>query len=95
MAPRAWDARSQAGGEEAPPPETGNTDTLFAYPNAGQSEQQQADDRFECHDWASRQSGYDPSLTPAAGANREDLEQRPDYLRALSACLEGRNYTVR
>ena len=70
-------------------------DTLFAYPNKGQSERQQADDRFECHEWAADQSNYDPSLTPAAGASRESRSKRPRYLRAFTACLEGRDYTVR
>jgi hypothetical protein len=42
---------------------------LYAYPNAGQSQEQQSQDRFECHQWATRESGYDPSSpTP-----------RPDY----------------
>ena len=36
----------------------------YAYPNAGQSEQQQAKDRFECHQWAVSQSGFDPSSAP-------------------------------
>ncbi|MCB1907826.1 MAG: hypothetical protein KDH15_10675 [Rhodocyclaceae bacterium] len=70
-------------------------DTLFAYPNAGQDEATQAEDRFECHRWAAEQTGYDPSLIPAAGATPDDLKRRPDYLRALTACLEGRGYTVR
>ncbi|MCB1916373.1 MAG: hypothetical protein KDG52_11745 [Rhodocyclaceae bacterium] len=70
-------------------------DTLFAYPNEGQDEATQAEDRFECHSWAADQTGYDPSLIPAAGASAESLERRPDYLRAMTACLEGRGYTVR
>ncbi|MCB1928790.1 MAG: hypothetical protein KDH17_12245 [Rhodocyclaceae bacterium] len=70
-------------------------DTLFAYPNEGQDEATQAEDRFECHTWAADQTGYDPSLIPAAGASTDDLKRRPDYLRAMTACLEGRGYTVR
>lgn len=34
---------------------------MYTYPNAGQSEQQQAKDRFECHQWSVSQSGFDPS----------------------------------
>jgi hypothetical protein len=34
---------------------------VFAYPNAGQSEEQQAKDRFECHQWSVNQSGFDPT----------------------------------
>jgi len=37
---------------------------VYAYPNAGQSEQQQAQDRFECHQWAVQQSGFDPTTAP-------------------------------
>jgi hypothetical protein len=33
----------------------------YAYPTAGQSEAQQSKDRFECHQWAVTQSGFDPS----------------------------------
>ena len=34
---------------------------VFAYPNAGQTEAQQSQDRFECHQWSVTQSGFDPS----------------------------------
>lgn len=33
----------------------------FIYPKAGQSEQQQSKDRYECHEWAVSQTGFDPS----------------------------------
>jgi len=36
----------------------------FVYPKAGQSEQQQSQDRYECHQWAVQQTGYDPSMAP-------------------------------
>lgn len=36
----------------------------FVYPKAGQSEQQQSKDRFECHQWAVQQTGFDPSTAP-------------------------------
>lgn len=36
----------------------------FAYPNAGQTEAQQGQDRYECHQWAVAQSGFDPSAAP-------------------------------
>jgi outer membrane lipoprotein SlyB len=34
---------------------------LYIYPSQGQSEEQLADDRYECHSWAVRESGFDPS----------------------------------
>src|SRR5690606_32924464 len=62
---------------------------LYVYPAAGQSEEQLADDRYECHVWAAEQSGHDPTL--GAGSRREAEE----YTRAFTACMEGRNYVVR
>lgn len=47
----------------APPPR----EVVF-YPRAGQSEGQQDRDRYECHQWAVRQSGFDPSLPQAVGS---------------------------
>ena len=37
---------------------------VYAYPNAGQTESQQSQDRFECHQWSVTQSGFDPSTAP-------------------------------
>jgi outer membrane lipoprotein SlyB len=34
---------------------------LFAYPSQGQSDEQLANDRYECHRWAVAESGFDPS----------------------------------
>lgn len=42
---------------------------IYAYPNAGQSQEQQSQDRFECHQWAARETGYDPTRPTT----------RPDY----------------
>ncbi len=144
--------------------------TLYFYPTKGQSKAQQDRDRYECYQWAKKQTGYDPnqkqlaphqrievqSATPpgsdtAAGAitgavigsmlsprhdhghsmvfgaitgamlgaaseqakhqqaeqiqrhyDAKDAQryarlerQASDYRRAMSACLEGRGYTVR
>jgi hypothetical protein len=67
---------------------------LFAYPKNGQTSAQQATDRIECQRWATDQSGIEPSpaggTVPAAGSSA----RRRDYLRAESACLEGRGYSV-
>ena len=35
---------------------------LFIYPQRGQSPQQQQQDRFECHQWAVQQTGFDPMM---------------------------------
>lgn len=62
---------------------------LFIYPAQGQSEQQQADDRYECHRWAADQSDYNPI------DDEYDADRREDYQRAMTACLTGRGYTVK
>ena len=40
-----------------PPPNT----TVYAYPQNGQSSDQQSRDRYECSVWAVKQTGFDPS----------------------------------
>ena len=40
-----------------PPPNT----TVYAYPQQGQSPDQQSRDRYECSMWAVHQTGFDPS----------------------------------
>ncbi len=143
----------------APPPPR-----VFFYPTQGQSTEQQDRDRYECHQWAVQQTGFDPSRRPlsesernatvparetgqaaaagavvgavigaiaaprgdaakgaivgaaaggllgAAGAEAEAAEasrasarrdmvqgrrNAAEYRRAMSACLEGRGYSVR
>ena len=68
---------------------------LFMYPKGGQSTEQQARDKYECHRWAADQTGFDPTQ-PAGGVTADSTAaKRTDYLRADGACLEGRNYSVR
>ena len=62
---------------------------LFVYPARGQSEETTQRDRYECHLWAVSEVGVDPSYGQA------DERDQADYRRALTACLEGRGYTVR
>ena len=64
-------------------------DDLFIYPARGQSEQQQADDRYECHQWAAKETRYDPVDSDF------DADKRADYQRAMTACLTGRGYSVK
>ncbi len=76
---------------------------LFVYPKAGQSNEQLARDREDCHRWAVGQSGFDPRVADVGSAGRTATGQssadstgakRADYLRAEGACLIGRNYSV-
>jgi len=68
-----------------------SADKWFVYPSKGQTQQQAANDRHDCDRWATSQSGYDPGLR----VHRNPQTGPSDYGRALSACLEGRGYTVR
>jgi hypothetical protein len=65
---------------------------LIAYPKNGQSADQQAKDKYECHHWAATQSGFDPTQGATAAATPA---KRTDYMRAQAACLEGRGYSVK
>ncbi len=71
-----------------------NWTDLFAYPKAGQSTEQQAKDRDECHKWAVAQSGFDPSQ-PTHDNPNDWAAKRESYLRAEGACLTARNYSVK
>ncbi|MGD8808443.1 MAG: hypothetical protein PVG24_02500 [Gammaproteobacteria bacterium] len=62
---------------------------LYVYPAAGQSEERLASDRYECHVWSVEQTDFDPTL---GAGSRDEAES---YARAISACLEARDYVVR
>lgn len=55
---------------------------IFIYPNNGQTSEQQAQDRYECHVWAVDQTGFDPSKALAA------LPQAPDGSEAKKKPLK-------
>ena len=87
---------AQAPPTQAPPPAGQmSSEQLFIYPRQGQSEQQQAKDRYECHSWAVNQTHYDPTQPPAGMAAGQMGQKRADYHRAMGACLDGRGYTVK
>lgn len=81
---------------DAAPDDSANTDNaggspeLYVYPRNGQSEQQTATDRFECHRWAVDQSHFDPSQSSSSGGSSS-----ADYQRAITACLDARGYSAR
>lgn len=78
-------ASERLGAAQAP----SNSVSLFVYPNQGQDPELTSRDRYECHLWAADQSGYDPTYSG------QDAGLAGDYRRAMTACLEGRGYTVR
>jgi hypothetical protein len=75
--------------DDSAPASSGEIGDIFVYPARGQSDERTQRDRYECHLWAVDEVGVDPSLDDT------DDALRADYRRALTACLEGRGYTVR
>jgi hypothetical protein len=65
------------------------------YPRNGQSAEQQASDRYACHRWAVAQTGFDPTQSQGGVPAEQSASKRSDYMRAITACLEGRGYTVK
>lgn len=62
---------------------------VYIYPKQGQSEAQREKDRYDCYLWAIDETGFDP------GADNYRQRSSRDYRRALTACLEGRGYSVK
>lgn len=97
-----WRA-DHVGYEVVDPPGGGNSaqaapvqqSDLFIYPKNGQSEEQQGRDRYECHSWASGQSGFDPTQPSGGVSEAQASARRADYQRAMQACLEARGYSVK
>lgn len=96
----SWVPRHRAYRVVGPPPEAEVVEDpevpnkLFVYPKQGQSEQQQASDRYQCHNWARGQTGFDPTQ-PGGGVEAEqNTARRSEYNRAMKACLEARGYSV-
>lgn len=80
----------QGASTQAPP-----SDDLFIYPKNGQPADQQANDKYECHKWASAQTGFDPTQSAGGVPPEQAGGKHADYQRAMRACLEGRGYSVR
>jgi hypothetical protein len=49
---------------------------MFIYPSKGQSQEQQDRDRFECHTWSVKQTGFDPTAPQTAQAPPPPSEPR-------------------
>lgn len=80
---------------ESPPPRTETTGTAFVYPRNGQSPEQQATDRYECHTWSRGETGFDPTQPGGNVMPDENASRSSEYQRAMNACLEGRGYSVK
>jgi hypothetical protein len=77
-------------GAPAPP-----ADDVYIYPKNGQTQEQQAADQYECHNWSKTQTGFDPTQPAGGGAPGDTGSRREQYQRAMTACLEARGYSVK
>ena len=68
---------------------------MFIYPRQNQGEDKQMKDEDACHQWAVGQIGYDPSKPLSGAPDAQTVQKSLDYVRAISACLDARGYTVR
>ena len=50
---------------------------IYIYPAKGQSHEQQDRDRYECHSWAVKQTGFDPSKAQAATSDTHAVSNQP------------------
>jgi hypothetical protein len=78
----------------APPSAGPPGQDFFIYPKNGQSQEQQSQDRYECHAWASGQTGFDPTRPGGGVPPDQNGARRDQYRRAITACLEARGYSV-
>jgi hypothetical protein len=78
--------------DQAAAPPAGLNPELFAYPKNGQSDEQQASDKNECKNWARTQVS---GAAPADATSQPDGAKDAEYVRAQTACLEGRGYSVK
>ena len=81
--------------EVAPAEDDGRYEPPMVYPARGQSAEQQSTDEYECHRWAVGRAGFDPTLAALGQGPGGDEVSHGNYRRALTACLEGRGYSVR
>jgi hypothetical protein len=64
--------------------------SLYVYPLKNQNQEQQDRDRYECHSWAVKQTGYDPSRTYPSNPNYLDPQpSRPTQPHVLKGAARG------
>ena len=80
---------------DTPPAAAPPGDDFYVYPRNGQTAEQQAADRYECHAWSKGQTGFDPTQPGGAVPGNQAASTREQYQRAITACLEARGYSVK
>lgn len=65
-------------------------DDIFIYPTKGQNQSQQDKDRYECHTWAVKQTGFDPSRPQTVQPNTaSDNRYQPSQPHVLKGAARG------
>ena len=77
------------------PAEMAVRNSLYMYPKNGQTPEQQAADRYECHTWAKGQTGFDPTSSMGGVTSEENVPKGSEYDRAMIACFDAREYSVK
>jgi hypothetical protein len=92
---RAYEVVARPDDAQTASTQASGSDEIFVYPKQGQSAEQTAKDRYECHRWASSETGFDPTQAGGGVPAEQNGDKRDDYNRAMAACLEGRGYSVK
>jgi len=62
---------------------------IYVYPKNGQSERQLDRDRYECHGWAGKQTGYDPTRQQPYFQSVQVTTMPPDHRGAVNGAVAG------
>jgi hypothetical protein len=63
---------------------------IYVYPTKGQSDAQLDRDRYECHNWAFKQTGFDPSAPRLAPHQQVQVVAMPvDHSNAVNGAVAG------
>lgn len=72
-----------------PPVEAVPPQRVFFYPQRDQSPQQQDRDRYECYNWAVRETGFDPGRRSIPPEQREAAVPAPSGAAAIGGAVVG------
>ena len=62
---------------------------VFFYPERGQTADQQDRDRYECYNWAVRETGFDPSRRQLVREQRQAVVPAPSGAAAIGGAVVG------
>jgi hypothetical protein len=83
-------AAVEAEGGASSAPEASSGADIYVYPSKGQSDSRLDRDRYECHTWAFRQTGYDPSAPHLAPHQQVQVVAMPaDHRGAIGGAVTG------